>query len=148
MNAYEQLLHDLGAILEIHLKPDPNQSCKLEMNGVTFQIDLDSLSDDLLIGCNLGRIMPGPYREGLFKQALKVNGLTRIPRGNLAFTSKNDCLILFQFLSFGAINGENLYQFLLLFVDHAKIWIDSLTRGEIPALEEDTSRGQGMFGLT
>ena len=148
MNAYEQLLHDLGSVLELNLKPDQNQSCKLDMNGVMLQLDLDSLSDDLLVGSNLGKVLSGPYREKVFKKALIINGLERAPRGWLAFTTKNDSLILYQFLSFASLNGETLYQFLLLFTEHAKIWLDALARGETPEIEEDSSKEPGMFGLT
>lgn len=135
---FESLISDLGAQMDINLKPDAHESCKLMFAGnVAIQIDLTPNADSVLIGCELGKINPGSYREKIMKQALRVNGLSIQPRGVLAFSEKNDALILFQYLPLSNLTGETLNAFLQLFVEHARIWQEALKVGEIPQMAED-----------
>lgn len=147
MSVYESLIKELGAKMGLNLRPDGNQSCCLVLGNTQVQVDLDMNAEDILLGSILGTLMPGPYRDQLFRQALKVNGLTTTSRGVFAFTQKSDSLVLFQFLKMADLDGEKLLSFLELFSDHATIWQEALSRGEVPQLEEDMTRGGRMFGL-
>lgn len=147
MSAYEQLLKDLGNKMGMQLRPDANQSCRLQMGEIFVQIDLDRDGEDLLLGSHLGTLPPGTYRDQIFQAALQVNGLTHTSRGVFAFSKKNDALVLFQFLSIPSLEGEKLFVALTLFAEHAKIWVDALGRGEIPRLEEHGTEQPRPFGL-
>lgn len=138
---FEVLLGELGQEMEINIKADLNDSCRLMFAGDVFvQIDLATNADAVLIGSELGRLVPGPYREKILKQALRVNGLSTQPRGILSYSEKIDALILYQYLPLSQINGKGLNNFLQIFVEHARIWHDALAHNEIPQLEEDLKK--------
>lgn len=148
---FENLIHELGKVMDVSLHPDTHQSCLIAFpaEDLSVQIDLDSDTEHILIGTQLGELPPGIYRENILSQALRVNGTSQSPRGILAFSEKNNALVLFQFLKIAFLNGEKLHDFLTLFCEHAKIWKESITRGEIPQMENDTyTSGDSMFGLT
>ena len=150
MNPFEDLIHALGAVMDIPLRADNHQSCLITFKDdeVAVQIDLDTNGDRILIGSQLGRITPGVYRERLFIQALRANGTTLQPHGILAFSEKNDTLVLFQFLELAWLTGERLHDFLQLFREHAFIWKKALAAGDVPdIIAQSTSRGSGMYGL-
>jgi hypothetical protein len=150
MNPFEMLIQDLGKSMEIPLRADSKQSCLITFpkESLSIQIDLDANADKIVVGSQLGRITPGIYREKIFIQAMKANGTQLIPRGILAFSEKNDTLVLFQLLLLAYLTGEKLHQFLKLFHEHALIWKESLASGFIPLLEgEETPKGSGTFGL-
>lgn len=149
MTAYDDLLIQLSGFLGANLRADENQSCLLQFkDDVAIQIDLDSNADMILVASTVGHLFPGRYRENVFAQAMRVNGLSRMPRGVLSFSEKKEVLVLFEFLYLATLNGEKLWNFLQLFHQHALAWKAALTRGEIPQLQEDESTtGSGMFGL-
>lgn len=138
MGPFETLIKDLGNYMNLVLKPDANQSCRLEYtDGPSIQIDLDPTGENVLLGTQLGEIPPGIYRIRILKQALRVNGLSTFPRGFLAFSEKNNTLVLFQYLPLLTLTGETLFHFLQQFHMHAKIWLEALKKGEVPTIEED-----------
>lgn len=150
MNPFEDLIRDLGKMMNLQLAPDAHQSCLITFpqDEISVQIDLDTNAEKILVGTQLDLPPPGPYRNKIFVQALRVNGMSQTPRGMLAFSEKNGTLVLFQFLSLASLNGEKLFHFLRSFCDHAKIWKEALTRGDVPMIEEDIEAGRsGMFGL-
>lgn len=150
MNPFEDLIRQLSASMNIVLHPDAHQSCLLsfEQDELSIQIDLDNNGDRILVGTQLGRITPGAYRERIFTEALKVNGSAQVPLGILAFSEKNDTLVLFQYLPLRSLTGEKLNSFIMGFREHAKVWKEALTLGTIPLLEkESASGGDKMFGL-
>lgn len=150
MTPFEDLIHGLGSEMGIDLEPDTHQSCLLAFpaDNLSIQIDLDTNGDHLLIGSQLGTVPPGPYRERIFFQAMRVNGGSLEPRGTLAFSEKNNSLVLFQFLPIFSLDEKKLHTFIQIFREHATIWKESLERGEVPTIEEDVRRpGNSMFGL-
>ncbi len=150
MTPFENLITELGKIMELPLKPDEHQACLLNFSnlGVRVQIDLDTHADKIVMGIQLGSLNAGPYREQILKQAMRVNGISTFPRGVLAYSEKNDILVLFQFFPLLSIDGEKLHNFILLFVEHASIWIEAIKVSAIPPLEEDMKKGpSSMFGL-
>lgn len=140
MNPFETLIHELGGQMGAILHPDSHQSCLIHFTrfNINVQIDLDSSGDQILIGCELGDVPLGAFRERVFLQALRVNGLTDGPRGTLAFSEKKNQLILFYYLSLSTTSGVKLYNFLKIFTEHAQAWRVALERGELPTIEEPT----------
>ncbi len=150
MNPFEDLIHDLGNQMGVPLKADSHQSCKLTFPAqqITLQIDLDVNADQIIVGTQLARIPAGSYRERIFRQALRVNGSSVSPRGILAYSEKNDTLVLFQFLPLAFLDGKKLFSFLQLYLEHARAWKEALDHGDIPQIQEDAETGgSGMFGL-
>ncbi len=95
MNPFEDVIHELSIIMNTPLEPDTQQACLITFpkDEIGIQIDLDTNPDRIVVGTPLRRITPGPYRERIFLQAMRVNGTTQVPRGILAFSEKNDTLI-------------------------------------------------------
>jgi len=150
MDPYENLIKELSDYLGIIITPDHRQSCLLRFpeHDIALQIDLDTNADQILIGCEIGNVPPGIYRERIFRTALRTNALTNTRIGTLAYSERKQTLILFKFLILNALTGEILYQHLQDFVEHATIWKESLKNGMVPLLEESaSSSGSGMFGL-
>lgn len=150
MTPFEDLIKELGQIMDLPLHPDNRQACVLffSQDELRIQIDLDTNADRILIGTQLGRLNPGSYRKKILFQALRVNGGSLQPRGILAFSEKNETLVLFQFFPIATLTAQKLAAYLELFREHAKAWKEALKRGEVPEVEEDSpSKGSGMFGL-
>ena len=79
---------------------------------------------------------------------MRMNGTSLSPRGILAFSEKNDTLVLFQFLYLAKLTGEKLHHYLQIFREQAVIWKKALATGDLPHLQEEIGhRGTGMFGL-
>ncbi|MCH9610761.1 MAG: hypothetical protein S4CHLAM81_08080 [Chlamydiales bacterium] len=151
MAPYEQLIRELGELIGIQLQADGRQSCLIDFpnDGVAVQVDLDAQGDRLLIGCNLGDLAPGSHRELVFAQAMRVNALPRSPRGLLAYSDLKDSLILYQYMMLNNLTAAKLHNFLTRFVNHARLWHDAISRGDIPPIEETSSGGSnGMMGLS
>lgn len=149
MNPFEDLIRQLALIMNCELHPDARQSCSLSFlpEELVIQIDLDSNADKILIGSQLGRLTPGAYRNKMFTQALRANGAAKLPCGILAFSEKNDTLILFQYLELATLTGEKLYHFLQRFREHALVWKEALSTGDVPRIAEEEIRSSGTFGL-
>jgi Tir chaperone protein (CesT) family len=145
-------LQELGSTLEIKdLRPDSNNSCLISLkNGVQIQLELDRSRQFLVIGSDLGAVPPGRYRENLFREALKTNGMPYPLYGILSYSKKTDHLILFHKSPIGEINGEKIASFITLFAEKALVWKNAVSSNEIPVMAQtDTSRKSsgGMFGL-
>jgi len=145
---FEDLLRELGTLLETNLQPDSHASCCLVFgDDVKVQIDLDGTGERILMGSTVGSIPPGIYREKILRQALLINGQEMQPKGTLAFSEKNDSLVLFQFYILAKLSGERLYPLLLAFAEEVRKWKEALKRGEVPALEDEALTKSGFMGL-
>lgn|GEM_PF-1674967 len=148
MQPYEELIKQLGEVIGVPLEPDPRQSCCIffPADDVTLQIDLDTQGDRILVGSELGTLPPGTQREQALRQAMKVNGLPRSPRGHLAFSDRKDSLILYQFFKLANLDAVKLHSQLTRIVNHARLWKEALAKGEIPRIEETPTGVSGMLG--
>jgi hypothetical protein len=150
MTPFEELIKELGKVMDLQLLADQHESCRLEFTkDLAVQIDLTPNADHILLGSDLGSIHPGAYRDKILKQALLMNGQIKIPKGVLAFSQKKDSLVLFQFLPLANLNGEKLYRILQHFIDHGNLWVTALKQGDLPLIEEETSthKEAAPFGL-
>jgi hypothetical protein len=140
MNPFEDLIRELGQKIGLTIIPGNNQSCRLKVSKELFvQIDLDANGDKILIGAELGPLVQGSYRDAVLKQAMCVNGTSILPRGVLAFSEKNNSLVLFQFFSLAYIDAEKLFRFLKLFIAHARAWISSIAHQELPEIAKEAT---------
>ncbi|MCB1181012.1 MAG: CesT family type III secretion system chaperone [Chlamydiia bacterium] len=147
MIPFEDLIRELGEKIGTPLHVDPHQSCLLEFSPfLHVQIDLDSSADKILLGTQLGNLLPGPYRENILRLGMIVNGMMKIHQGIVAYSEKNDSLVLFAYLPIATTTADILFDFLAEFLEHAHIWEEALRRGEIPKIEEET-KSSGFFGL-
>ncbi|MCB1114053.1 MAG: CesT family type III secretion system chaperone [Chlamydiia bacterium] len=153
MDLLESLLDEFGKAVEIeNLTADENRSCliKLPEDGPEIQLELDKPEEHLIIGCNLGFVPPGRYRENLFKTALLANALPPPRNGDFAFSKKSDQIVLTAKLSIKELNGQKIAAVWDPFIEKATLWTQAIKDGEVPAVHgayATKSSGRGMFGL-
>ena len=145
---FETLLEEAGQVLQIPtLHPDRNNSCLIKlMNGVSVQIEMDAYQQAIVMGSDLGGLPTGRYRENVFREALKSNGVHEIHHGILAYSSKSDHMVLFEILPLKDLNGERIADALNPFSEKAERWKNALEHGEVPTMSNIRS-STGMFGL-
>ena len=142
------ILDDLGKKIGVPLKPDENNTCLLKMKeGVSIQIEPDKSGDFLLLGCKLGVMPPGKYRENIFRQALKANDLPTVNTGIFSFSKKSDNLILFKKVYLKTLTAERLVQEVKPFVEKAALWANAIEHNDIPEISQVYTSKSGMFGL-
>lgn len=148
-DAFGILLEDLSKILNIpDLHPDRNHSCLIKFpDGLKAQLEIDRLGENLIIGIDVGEPDVGRYRENLFREALKSNGLPN-HAGIFAFSQKSKHMILYDLVPLKDINAEKVAAVIQPLVDKALIWSEAISRGDVPSVQGQTSGStSGMFGL-
>lgn len=151
-NALEIILNDLSkstVLRFMNLVPDRNNTCLIQMpNGIKLQIELDSGEKNLLVGSDLGEVPKSNYRLDLFRQALRANNAPYPRFGTFAFSTKTEHLILFDLLHLDELNGEQLGEYLIPFLEKAAVWSKALINQEVPQTNFAPSKGVGgLFGL-
>ncbi|ANH79069.1 CesT family type III secretion system chaperone [Candidatus Chlamydia sanziniae] len=136
-NEFEQLLEALGSLLNTTLTPDSNQACLIRFShtNVPVQLEQGNTSGDLAVATLLGLLPDNVFRERIFKAALSVNGSPQSNiKGILGYGEISQQLYLSDILSMNYLTGEKLFQYLTLFSQHAKIWMEALETGNLPDL--------------
>lgn len=132
----ETILQELArtAFLSIKdLKPDRNQSCLIRLpTGIEFQMESDTDDSHLLVGCDLGDVAAGRYREQLFRHALQSNGKPYPRHGTFAYSTKTEHLILFDSLIYDELTGDKLALYLEKFIQKALLWKNAINSNDIP----------------
>lgn len=144
------LLQELAQALKIEvLQPDKNNSCLIKFKGdISVQVELDKSGTFLVIGTDFPTVAAGRYRENLFFEALKANGMPAPPRiGTFAYSRQTDRLVLFEMMSLNDLRGDRVAEFMTPFVEKARVWKEAIARGEVPVVSTSTTPGSGMFGL-
>lgn len=145
------LLEDIGRLLNIpHLVPDSNHSCLIKFpTGPSIQIEIDKTGNYLMIGCDLGEIPVGPYRENVFREALKANGRPFPHAAEFAYSKQSNKLVMTRYLILNSLRGETVVEALTPFQALAGQWHEALARGEVPYSLEGAyqSGGSKMFGM-
>jgi Tir chaperone protein (CesT) family len=145
---FDSLLEELSLALKISdLHADRNNSCLVQLsNGVKIQLEVEPKSQSFVIGSDLGEMPTGQYRNNLFREALKTNGLPGPHAGILAYSNKTDHLVLFKMLPLKELNGEKIAAIITTFSEKALLWKESIAKGEIP-VHDEAHPSAGMFGL-
>lgn len=148
-DVFDGLLQELGKILGTTLHPGRKNSCLIKLKeGIKVQLELDTLGENLIIGSDLGQIPTGKYRENLFKEGLRFNGMLPPRNGILAFSKQADHLIIFEKLPLKNLTGAKIADALTPFKAKTILWRDALARGDIPSTPSAGFKsGGGIFGL-
>ena len=147
-NYLEIILSEIGKSLKIEdLHADRNNSCLINMpEGIKIQLEQNPHTEDFIMGADLGEVPPGRYRESLFLEALKANGMPYPQHGILAYSNKSDHLILYESFHNKDLRGDQIAEEIPLFIEKAKQWKESMGKGEIPVVSP-MKTSFGMFGL-
>lgn len=146
---FGSLLQEFGRLIELpDLHPDRNNTCLIKLkSGISVQLEVDDSGRYLIVGSDLGDVPAGRFRETLFTEALKINGMPSAQNGRLAFSKKLNHLILFEMLDLSNLNGEKIANVFKPFTEKALLWKDALVRGEIPVHDPTTTGLPGLFGM-
>lgn len=148
------LLEEIGKLLHIeNLQVDKNNSCLIQFpNKLNIQMEIDSSRNLLVIGCNLGIVPAGRYRENVFREALKANGMPPPRHGDFSYSKQQDSLIITREMSMQDIHADKIVHELKSFIQKAEQWKEALSRGDIPVSIQGTyvsgKGGGGIFGLS
>lgn len=150
-DSFGLILEELGKLIGIEkLAPDQNNSCLIKFpKGPSIQLEIDKTGNYLMIACDLGEIPTGPYRENVFREALKSNGRPPPLVAEFAYSKQGNKLLMTKLLPIISLHGEIIVDALTPFQELAIRWQDSLTRGEVPSFLEGAyqSGGSKMFGM-
>ena len=144
-------LQELGRILQLpDLHPDSNNSCLIKFKGdIQIQLEMDHTGEYLIIGADFDSIPPGKYKERIFFESLRANGMPHPRYGTFAYSKQLDHLVLFEKIPVKDLNAQKVADFLILFMEKTRIWKEAITRGDVPVVSAPSSKGssKGMFGL-
>jgi hypothetical protein len=148
MDRFEEILKELGRIIDVPLHPDKNRLCKLNVsNALHVQIESDENKERILIASFICDIPAGKFRENILKDALKANYL--YPRiGTLAYSERNNRLTLFEYAPYSNLNGEKFADILAQFIERANSWRIAIERGQTaPQTEIIGKPDRSVFGI-
>ncbi len=149
----EIILEELGRSTLIaisSLRPNDKNTCLIPLpDGMKIQIEMDKYEKNLIIGCILGVVEAGHYRNSLFHAALIANGLPYPRYGTLAYSSKTNKLVLHETLSMEELNGQKVSEYLGFFLEKARTWKQAIEGGNVPHISAAYgSKGAvSVFGL-
>jgi hypothetical protein len=151
-DAFGLLLQEVGKLLQIpKLEPDAHNSCLINFPGpISIQMEIDRSGNSLILGCDVGTLPPGRYRELVFREALRSNGLPLPHFGEFSYSKPADKLMLMEQIPMQDINGDKIISVLNPLLEKAKYWKETISRGEVPSIATTSSPskgGAGMFGL-
>lgn len=134
---FAQLIDELGTLLSMDLFLDANDSCDLLLEE-TLSIQLEQNDQEqVVIGCFLGELQAGRYREDVLHNALKENYLSHA--GVFAYNEPNNQLTFFSLLPIRDLTAIFLQGSLAEFSEVALSWHDALKKGEALPLTKSTS---------
>ncbi len=148
--AFKSLLQELSASLNTNqLYPDEHDSCLLMLDEtLKVQLEVDPSGQSLVIGIDLGPVVAGKYRFNVLREALKANDQSEPKTGTLAFAENTQHLILFETLPIKNLKGETVSILVIKLKEKALIWMQALSKSEVPVISDlSTSGKSGMFGL-
>lgn len=144
IDAFSQIIQELGQTLQIELHPDKFNTVSLQIQSIVVQLELSLDQESLFLFCKIGEIPPGKFLENVLIAALKANGLPDPRPGIFGFIAKTNQLSLHQSYSMKLLNGTTLASFLASFTELADAWFQSLTKGIIP---NQTSESKLFTGI-
>ncbi|MCB1082330.1 MAG: CesT family type III secretion system chaperone [Chlamydiia bacterium] len=141
MDKFQELLWDLGELIELPLHIDSNRACNLLLDeSLEMQLQMDERDENVLVCAFLADVPPGRFRENVMKDALKVNSDYH-PFGTLAFIEKKNLLILQQYLPVETLNGEKLLAHLETFLEEAVEWKKAISSGATAPIKYHSVQG-------
>lgn len=147
LDRFEELLKELGRLIDQPLHPDKHLVCRLNVNNtIHLQIEHDARKDRLLIATFICEVPAGKFRENILKEALKSNA-PYARTGTLAFSERNNQLALFAYLPFQYITAQKLADFLSVFIEKALGWKQGIESGNLPIFGASQPKSTGFFGL-
>jgi hypothetical protein len=144
------LIEELSTALKIKLAPDSHNACRIRFKDkLEVYMEPDGPGEMLQILLEIGKPGEGRFRENIFREALRANGLPFPRIGTFCYGQKTDSLLLFEFVPIEDLNGTRLADIITQLSEKARIWRESIEHGELPPFQSGKggSRPEGVFGL-
>ena len=131
MNPFEEFIHTLSIGLNLPLTAEKGILCKLQIDEkLSLYLQYDEANDLLLIGCLVGEIPPGKFRENVLKEALKQNAY--YPRiANLCYTEKGNKLAFYTHKSFERIDAQTASHLIESYIAYGMSWHTAIQTGNL-----------------
>ncbi|PIS01917.1 MAG: hypothetical protein COT85_07155 [Chlamydiae bacterium CG10_big_fil_rev_8_21_14_0_10_42_34] len=144
---FQELLEALSKVFNLALHVDRSNACCIQIHeGLSIQLQLDVSQENLWIFSKIVEIPPGKFRENIFKETLKENGLADPRIAVFGYLADTNHLALFQKYPLHVLNGERLSGFLGAFLMMAENWRNAIESG-LPAPQKEKQTNQNPFGL-
>jgi Tir chaperone protein (CesT) family len=145
---FESILKDFESFFQCQLQPDANDSCLVKLaSGLKVQIEMNSLGF-LIVGCRLGALQMGRFRERVIQESLKANEINAPSTGIFGYSHKSQQLILFLSIDPKGVSSDKISTLIEPFVAKAQLWSDALSKGETPPLSVMASPlSPSFFGI-
>jgi hypothetical protein len=150
---FSALLEELGSAIKMKLAPDAHNACLIRYpDKLGVRMDPDQTGEFLYILIEIEKPGEGRYRESVMREALRANGLPPPRKGIFCFNLNKNLLMLFDQIPFEELTGLQLAEIIEGMSQKARLWRDSISRGEVPAYDmgespKAASRSEGMFGI-
>lgn len=144
------LIEELGTVLRVKLTPDSNGACLIRFKDqLGVYLELDSLGEGVQIMVEIGKAGEGKFRENILREALRANGLPPPRTGIFCYSQKKDSLLLYEPLPIEDLTGGRLAEVITQISEKARLWRDSIARGELPPFRSTVGRStsSGFMGL-
>lgn len=148
MDHFANLLADLSALIDVPLYPDSKRACRLSINSqLHIQIEEREEKDRILVATMICEIPPGKFRETVLRETLKENAL--YPRlGTFAYSDRNNKLVLYSYVYYIDLTGENFADFLETFIEKAFTWKTAVETGQLPTRGQTFQKtGPSIFDI-
>jgi hypothetical protein len=130
LDRFGALIQSLSEVFGLPLYVDANHACAIQIRrGLIVQLQPDPPQEHLLLLSKIGEIPPGKFRELVFVEALKANGMPDPIVGIFSFASKTGHLVLFQRYPFDILTGERTAALIVPFLQKAEQWKGALESG-------------------
>ena len=130
MDRFQELLWDLGELLELPLHVDKNHACRILIKKkLSIHMEMVEERDALLLAAFLAEIPPGRFRENVLRESLKVNA-THHTFGTLAYIEKINTLVMHRYIPAATLTGEKLAEILEGFIVEADQWREAIQNGQ------------------
>ncbi|QLH35481.1 MAG: CesT family type III secretion system chaperone [Parachlamydiaceae bacterium] len=148
--SFESLLKELGEKLGLpNLESTRENNITLTLKGKNEVVLQKHNTEPLIIiSFEIAELPASRYRENIFREALKFNGLNQLHAGVFAFSKKTQKFFLFDMLPLNDTSVEQVQQVINTLAEKAALWRESINRGEIPTLTSSSQArsGGGILG--
>ncbi len=136
ISQFEQLLHQIGHILDLELHVDKHNACSIQIHPrLIIQLQLDTAQENLWIFAKIAETPPGKFRENILKEALKANALADPRPAFFGYILSLNQLAQFQKYPLAILNGERLSGILGAFLEMAEVWQGAILGGQSAPME-------------
>ena len=144
------LIEELATATKMKLVPDSHGAVMIRYKDkLQVYIEPDALGETVQLLIEIGGPGEGKYRETVLREALRANGQPFPRFGTFAYAQKKESLGVFEIVLMEDLTGVRLAELIAQLSERARVWRDSISRGEVPPVQSSASsvRSEGFMGL-